>query len=76
MKHLGATIGSAQYRDNYVKKTVAEWVSEIETLAKFAVTQPHAAFVALTHGVSSHWTYFLRTIEIPTQLFQPLEDTV
>ena len=41
-----------------------------------AQSQPHAAFSAFTHGLSSKWTYFLRTIPNVKNYLQPLEDTI
>ena len=37
-------------------------MNELEYLSKYAETQPHAAFAAFTHGLSSKWTYLLRVI--------------
>ena len=38
-KHLGAAIGSQQYRDEYFSEKVSEWVSEVAQLAEFALTR-------------------------------------
>ena len=44
--------------------------------AKIDTSQPHAAFAAITHGLSSHWTYLLKTISDIQDLLIPLEDTI
>ena len=49
-KHLGAVIGSRQYRDDYLSE-VSEWVSEVVQLAEFALTQPQACYAAYTFGL-------------------------
>ena len=35
----------------------------MEKLSKFAQTQPHAAYAAFTHGLSSKWNYLLRVTD-------------
>ena len=50
---LGAAIGTAEFVQSHVEGTVAEWTKELESLATIALTQPHAAHAALTHGLSS-----------------------
>ena len=51
--HLGAAIGSRSFAEEYVSSKVEEWTEEIKRLAKVAVSQPHAAYAAFTHGMSS-----------------------
>ena len=36
------------------------WANEVKKLSKVAETQPHAAYAAYTHGLSSKWNYLLR----------------
>ena len=38
-------------------------MNEVEKLSKFAQTQPHAAYAAFTHGLSSKWNYLLRVTD-------------
>ena len=40
-----------------------QWVKELENLCKIAETQPHAAYAAFTHGLSSRWNYLLIVID-------------
>jgi hypothetical protein len=49
--YLGAAIGSHEYTSSYVEAKVVEWAENLRGLAEIAVTQPHAAFAALTHGL-------------------------
>ena len=55
---------------------VQSWVQEISNLAKVAATEPHSAYAAFTHGLSSHWSYISRTIPDISDLLQPLEDAI
>ncbi len=45
-------------------------------LAEIATSQPHAAYAAFVHGLSSRRTYLSRTIPGVSDLFQPLEDAI
>ena len=48
----------------------------MQCLATIAVTQPHAALSALTHGLMSKWTYLSRTIPDIGPLLRPLDDAL
>ena len=61
-RHLGAAIGSRTFTEEYVSHKVQTWTEEIKRIAKVATSQPHAAYATFTHGLSSRWTYLLRTI--------------
>ena len=74
--HLGAAIGSREYVTAHVGAKVNEWLSNVKCLATIAVTQPHAAFSALTHGLMSKWTYLSRTIPDISPLLRPLDDAL
>ena len=75
-RHLGAAIGSRSFAEEYVGRKVEEWTEEIKRLAKVAVSQPHAAYAAFTHGMSSRWTYLMRTIPNLHDILLPLEEAI
>ena len=74
--YLGAAIGSNAYVQEFVRDKVVGWSAEITRLAKFTQVQPHAAYSALTHGLSSHWLYLCRTTPNISEVLQPLEDNI
>ena len=74
--HLGAAVGTTQFIPAYVEQKVAEWVKEVERLLSIAITQPHAAYAAFTHGLKHKWTYLTRTIPNINDQLQPLEDVI
>ena len=37
-------------------------VAEVQLLAKLGKSRPHAAYSALTHGLSSRWHYVFRVV--------------
>ena len=75
-RHLGAAIGTPQFISAYVEHEVHEWVNEIECLSSIALTQPHAAYAAFTHGLKHKWTYLIRTIPDVESLLQPLKEAI
>ncbi len=75
-RHLGAAIGSASFVKDYMNEKVKTWVEEVTKLASIATTHPQEAYAALTHGLTSKWTYFMRTIPNINNLLQPLEDAI
>ena len=52
-KYLGSAIGIQAFIESYVQQKVSTWVEELERLSSIAVTQPHAAFAAFVHGLTS-----------------------
>ena len=75
-RHLGAAIGTNSFVESYVKRKVSVWVHEVEHLSSIAVTQPHAAYAAFTHGQTSKWTYLSRTIPDIGDLLKPVENAI
>ena len=75
-RHLGAAIGTQEFIEAYTVKKIAKWVSEIECLTAIARTYPHAAYTAFVHGVIGKWLYLMRTIDLSSSIFQPLEDAI
>ena len=75
-RHLGAALGANTFTEEHVSSKVREWVKEVIHLSAVAITQPHAAYAAFTHGLSSHWTYISRTIPDIQDLLRPLEAAI
>ena len=48
-KHLGAAIGTIDYRDEFMTSLVNKWVAQIETLSKIASFEPHLRMRLLHH---------------------------
>ena len=74
--YLGATIGTPEFSRKLINELVQKWSSKVTLLAKIAESQPHAAFSALTHGLSSRWRYIFRTMPDIIDPLQPLEDVI
>ena len=75
-RHLGAAIGSSDYKNHYIDEKVNKWVSNIKSLSEIAKTQPHVAYAAFIHGEQHKYTYFLRTIAGISENLKPLDDAI
>ena len=75
-RHLGAALGTESFTESFVKGKVQEWVEEVTRLLKIAISQPHAAYAALTQGLLSKWTYLLRTVPDVSNLLHPVEEAI
>jgi hypothetical protein len=75
-RHLGAALGSASFKKEFVQEKVEEWISQIKILSKFAITQPHAAFSAFTHCLQGRWTFVSRTVPGAGSLLAELEQAI
>ena len=49
---LDAPLGTQEYCDLFVHRKVSEWCAELERLSSFAEVQPHAAYAAVTPGLT------------------------
>ena len=75
-RHLGAAIGSDDFKDSYCKEKVDKWMTELLVLSEIADTNPQAAYAAYTKGFRSKFTYFMRTIEGFENYLEPLDNTI
>ena len=49
-RHLGAVIGSQEFKDQYCREKVLGWKGELEALSEIARSQPDAAYTVFTKG--------------------------
>ena len=74
--HLGATVDSEEFKDDYVKMKVEEMTVELEKLSKIEETEPHAAYAAFTHRWKHKWTCLSRAIADIGELMGPMENCI
>lgn len=70
---LGAALGSPDFIEEHLRSKVREWTSCITLLSEIAKSQPHAAYSALIHGLSSKWSYLSRVTPNISHLLIPLD---
>ena len=61
-RNLGAALGTRSFTEEYISKQVQMWVDEVKQLATIAQSQLHAAYAALTHGLTGRWSYLSQTV--------------
>jgi hypothetical protein len=75
-RHLGAGVGSLEFRDAWTRRKVQRWVKDIEKLAALGQSHPQAAYALLTHNLVPSWRYTMRCTRSSAELYQPLEDAL
>ena len=75
-RHMGAAVGSENFKEMYVKKKVEKWVEDVEELARIARDEPQVVYSSFTKAISHRWTYVQRTIPDIDHLFTPLEEAI
>ena len=75
-RHLGAIIGTDEFKNSYIEKMAKDWIDEIQCLSEIAKTYPHSAYSAFVHGLQNRYTYTMRTIPDLSDHLQPLEDAI
>ena len=71
--YLGGALGSSAFIEEHLRSKVGEWTSSITLLSEIAKSQPHAAYSALVHGLSSRWSYLSRVTPNISHLLIPLD---
>ena len=74
--HLGAAIGSNEFRVEYVTEKVDEWIDELVILSIYAKSQPQAAYAAFCFEEQNKYSYFLRTISAMKELMKPVDESI
>ena len=75
-RHLGAALGTNDFKISYISEKVENWCKKMEKLAEIAKTQPHAAYAAYVHGEVHRYTYFLRTLDDISEILEPLDRVI
>ena len=75
-RHLGAAIGTQEFIEAYAERKIEKWTNEMKGLTAIARTHPYAAYTAFVHGIIGRWLYLMRTLDVDSSIFQPLEDTI
>ena len=74
--YLGTAIGTKEYCDQFVEERVTKWCNELERLVHIAETEPHAAYAAFTHDLTSKWNYLSCTTPNISDHLAPLETII
>ena len=61
-RHMGAVIGSNDYKLKYVSEKVKKWVRDIEQLSELAKDEPQAVYSCYVKAICHRWTFLQRTV--------------
>ena len=75
-KYLGGFIGQKGGQQEYVKKLIAKWQAEIQTLSDIARSEPHLAYCAFVGGYVNKFTYYLRVMPKIEEFLKPLDEVI
>ena len=75
-KHLGAVIGSPEFKRIFTKNLVDKWVLELQDFSKIARREPHTAYSNFVFSFQIKWKYYMRTITNLSDHLQPLKDVI
>ena len=75
-RHLGAVIGTANFKQNYMKEKINQWIQELPILSKIVWYELQAAYSYFVIGFKDKTTYFMRTIPNIDKELKPLDDVV
>ena len=75
-RHLGAVVGTEEFRKEFVIIRVNDWVAELKLLSKIAEFCPQAAYCAFTSGFRQKFNYVIQTITNISHLLEPIENAI
>ena len=75
-RHIGAALGTEDFKASYIRSKVEKWVKDVEELVEIAKEEPQAALCAFNTGLSQRWTFVQRTMHGISALFWPIEDVI
>ena len=75
-RHMGAVIGSNDFKEQYIADKVQKWIGDVDELVEIAHEEPQAVYASFTKAISRRWQYIQRTVPGISHLFLPLEDTI
>ena len=75
-RHLGASLGSTKYKEEYLSSKVDEWIAQLRILSQIARTQPQAAYSAFITGFRHKISFYMRTISGASTQLKYLDEVV
>ena len=73
-KHMGAVIGSSEFKELYVNNKIKKWTQDVEKLTKIAIDDSQTVYSSFVRAICHMWTYVQRTIPGIDHHFEPLEE--
>ena len=65
------------FEKEFMAEKIAPWMKQIQQLAEFAQSQPHAAHAAFTHSLINRWIYVTRVcVNLTEEAMEPMEKEI
>ena len=61
-RHLDATVGTSQFRDERIMEKINKWVEELHVLCETAKTEPQAAYACSLYEYKNKFNCYMRTV--------------
>ena len=61
-RHLGAALGSSQFRNEYIMEKINKWVEQLHVLSEIAKIELQTAYTCFLSGYKHKFNYYMRTI--------------
>ena len=75
-RHLGASLGSTKYEEEYLSSKVDEWIAQLRILSQIARTQPQAAYSAFITGFRHKISFYMCIISGASTQLKHLDEVM
>ena len=74
--HLGAVVGSQEFKKEYLKEKVNSWIEDVKLLSDIAKSEPQCAYAAMMFSVQHRWNFVQTTIPDIFHYMKKLENEI
>ena len=75
-RHLGAVIGSTEYKRIYIQEKISQWIKELQSFCKIAWFEPQAAYSSFVTGFKHKPTFYMKTIPNISSHLKQLDEVI
>ena len=69
-------IGNENATTEFIQNKIADWKTQLETLAEIAKVEPQAAYAGFLSGLKHKFTYHMRVLPNISEYLKPLDDLI
>ena len=75
-RHLGAALGTSQFRNEYIIEKINKWVEELHVLSEIAKIEPQAGYTCFLSGYKHKFNYYIGTIPGIGKLLRKFDEVI
>ena len=75
-RFLGGYIGNEEGKRSFLDEKVKVWTNSLLKLSEAAISQPQAAFAAVTKSLQCEWGFIQRVISSSSDFFVPIQKSI